>query len=138
MDHPALALLESDVTANFDVRGRVDAVAHLASPAAPPDYCRLSLATLAAGSQGTQNLLDLAQRHDARFVLASTGEVYGEPLVHPQREQYWGNVNSVGPCSVYGEAKPFAEAISMAYQRSLRSQCRCHSHFQNLRSSHAR
>ncbi len=93
-------------------------MAHLASPASPADYHRLPLQTLAVGSRGTENALLLALRHKARFVLASTSEVYGEPLVHPQVEDYWGNVNSVGPRSVYDEAKRFAEALSMGYQRS--------------------
>lgn len=108
----------SDVSAGLDVRGPLDAVAHLASPASPPDYHRLPLETLAVGSRGTENALMLAEREGARFVLASTSEVYGDPAVHPQREDYWGNVNPVGPRSVYDEAKRFAEALTMAYHRS--------------------
>jgi dTDP-glucose 4,6-dehydratase len=107
-----------DVTENFSVAGPVDAVAHLASPASPVDYQRLPLETLAAGSRGTENMLRLAARHSARFVLASTSEVYGDPQVHPQDEGYWGHVNPVGPRSVYDEAKRFAEAVSAAYRRS--------------------
>ena len=109
--------LRSDVSAELNVRGRVDAVAHLASPASPQDYLRRPLETLAVGSHGTENALRLAERSGARFVLASTSEVYGEPLEHPQRESYWGNVNPVGPRSVYDEAKRYAEAVTMAYRR---------------------
>ncbi len=111
--------IHADVSVGIDVCGPVDAVAHLASPASPPDYHRRPLETLAAGSLGTENGLRLALLHGARFVLASTCDVYGDPLVHPQREDYWGNVNPVGPRSVYDEAKRFAEAISMAYRRTL-------------------
>ncbi|WP_078599849.1 UDP-glucuronic acid decarboxylase family protein [Streptomyces violens] len=116
---PRFRLGRADVTAAFDVSGPVDAVAHLASPASPPDYHRLPLETLSVGSRGTENALRLAQRHGARFVLASTSEAYGDPAVHPQPEDYWGNVNPVGPRSVYDEAKRYAEALSMAYRRSL-------------------
>jgi len=117
---PGFTLIEADVTEPFEstVPGRVDAVAHLASPASPPDYHRLPLETLAVGSRGTENGLRLAARDDARFVLASTSEVYGDPVVHPQREDYWGNVNPVGPRSVYDEAKRYAEAVSTAYRRT--------------------
>ncbi|GAA3145671.1 UDP-glucuronic acid decarboxylase family protein [Streptomyces rectiviolaceus] len=111
-------LVRADVTVPFDVPGPVDAVAHLASPASPPDYHRLAVETLAVGSRGTENALRLAQRHGARFLLTSTSEVYGDPEVHPQPEEYWGHVNPVGPRSVYDEAKRFAEALSMAYRRS--------------------
>ncbi len=110
--------VQADVSRSLDVSGRVDAVAHLASPASPPDYHRLPLETLAVGSRGTENALRLAHHNDARFVLASTSEVYGDPLVHPQTEDYWGNVSSVGPRSVYDESKRFAEALSMAYRRT--------------------
>ena len=119
LDHPALQFTETDVSAMVDVPGPVDVVAHLASPASPPDYHRRPLETLAVGSRGTENMLHLAERTGARFVLASTSEVYGDPLIHPQREDYWGNVNPVGPRSVYDEAKRYAEAVSMAYRRSL-------------------
>ncbi|MGW7055952.1 UDP-glucuronic acid decarboxylase family protein [Streptomyces sp. NPDC054887] len=112
-------LVRGDVTTAFDVPGPVHAVAHLASPASPPDYHRLPLETLSVGSRGTENALRLAQMHGARFVLASTSEVYGDPELHPQPEDYWGNVNPVGPRSVYDEAKRYAEAMSMAYRRSL-------------------
>ncbi|TDU04863.1 dTDP-glucose 4,6-dehydratase [Streptomyces sp. 846.5] len=115
---PRFRFVRSDVTLPFDVPGPVDAVAHLASPASPPDYHRLPLETLSVGSRGTENALLLALRRGARFVLASTSEVYGDPEVHPQPEGYWGSVNPVGPRSVYDEAKRFAEALSMAYRRS--------------------
>jgi dTDP-glucose 4,6-dehydratase len=118
MGRPEFTLLESDVSRALDVPGPVDAVAHLASPASPPDYYRLPLETLAAGSRGTENALRLAERNQARFVLASTSEVYGDPAVHPQPEEYWGNVNPVGPRSVYDEAKRFAEALTRAYRES--------------------
>lgn len=116
--HPAFDFLQTDVTAGLPALEGVDAVAHLASAASPPDYHRLPLETLAVGSRGTEALLELADRHGARFVLASTSEVYGDPSVHPQREDYWGNVNPVGRRSVYDEAKRFAEATTMAYGRS--------------------
>ncbi|MFG2503127.1 UDP-glucuronic acid decarboxylase family protein [Streptomyces sp. NPDC048441] len=119
LGEPRFHLVHADVTAPFDVPGPVDAVAHLASPASPPDYYRLALETLAVGSHGTENALRLAQRHGARFLLTSTSEVYGDPEVHPQPEEYWGNVNPVGPRSVYDEAKRYAEALAMAYRRSL-------------------
>jgi len=109
--------VRADVSAGLEVHGRVDAVAHFASPASPPDYLRRPLETLAVGSRGTENALRLADRSGARFVLASTSEVYGDPVEHPQREGYWGNVNPVGPRSVYDEAKRYAEAVTMAYHR---------------------
>jgi dTDP-glucose 4,6-dehydratase len=97
---------------------RLTAVMHLASPASPPEYLRRPIETLEAGSTATKRLLDLALEHGARFFLASTSEVYGDPLVHPQPESYWGNVNPIGERSVYDEAKRFAEAITMAYHRA--------------------
>jgi dTDP-glucose 4,6-dehydratase len=97
--------------------GAYDAVMHLASPASPPAYLARPIATLDAGSAGTRNLLDIAVASSARFFLASTSEVYGDPLEHPQRESYWGNVNPIGERSVYDEAKRFAEALTMAYHR---------------------
>jgi dTDP-glucose 4,6-dehydratase len=118
MGRPGFTFLEADVSSALDVPGPVDAVAHLASPASPPDYLRLPLETLAVGSHGTENALRLALRHGARFVLASTSEVYGDPAVHPQTEDYWGNVNPVGPRSVYDEAKRFAEALTRAYRET--------------------
>jgi dTDP-glucose 4,6-dehydratase len=101
----------------IDVDEPVDVVFHLASPASPVDYLRLPLATLKVGSYGTHNALGLAKFKRARFLLASTSEVYGDPEVHPQREEYWGNVNPVGPRGVYDEAKRYAEAMTMAYHR---------------------
>jgi nucleoside-diphosphate-sugar epimerase len=116
MNSSGFTFLEADVSLALDVPGPVDAVAHLASPASPPEYLRLPLETLAVGSRGTENALRLAHQHGARFVLASTSEVYGDPAVHPQSEDYWGNVNPVGPRSVYDEAKRFAEALTRAYR----------------------
>jgi dTDP-glucose 4,6-dehydratase len=101
------------------VDGPVDTIAHLASPASPADYLARPLETLAVGSRGTEAALRLAHAHGARFVLASTSEVYGNPLVHPQREDYWGNVNPIGPRSVYDEAKRFSEAMATAFHRTL-------------------
>ena len=100
------------------VPGPVDAVLHFASPASPVDYLRYPVETLRVGSLGTLNALELAAEKHARFVLASTSETYGDPLVHPQPETYWGNVNPIGPRSVYDEAKRFAEAATTAYRQS--------------------
>ncbi len=108
----------ADVSEDIPVSGPVDAVMHLASPASPPDYLARPLETLAVGSEGTRRALTLATEHGARFLLASTSEVYGDPAVHPQAESYWGNVNPVGPRSVYDEAKRFAEALTMAWHRA--------------------
>ncbi len=116
--HPHFSFLEADVSRPFIVDGHVDLVMHLASPASPVDYAALPVETMLVGSQGTMHALDLAQRNRARFVLASTSEVYGDPLVHPQPEHYWGNVNPVGPRSVYDESKRFAEALTTAYRTS--------------------
>jgi dTDP-glucose 4,6-dehydratase len=113
---PGFTLDLGDVSEPFDVAGPVDLVLHLASPASPHDYARYPVETLRAGSHGTAHALDLARRKDARFLLASTSEVYGDPAVHPQREDYWGNVNPVGPRSQYDEAKRFAEALTTAYR----------------------
>lgn len=112
-----------DVTEAFEIEGAVDLILHFASPASPADYLRLPLHTLRVGSIGTQNMLDLAQEKSARFLLASTSEVYGDPLVHPQHEDYWGNVNPVGPRGVYDEAKRYAEAVTTAYRMSLGTDC---------------
>jgi dTDP-glucose 4,6-dehydratase len=106
-----------DCTEFIDVKGDVDFVFHLASPASPIDYLRLPLKTLKVGSYGTHNALGLAKFKRARFVLASTSEVYGDPLVHPQPEEYWGNVNPIGPRGVYDESKRYSEALTMAYHR---------------------
>jgi dTDP-glucose 4,6-dehydratase len=107
-----------DVTNYISVDGPVDAVLHFASPASPRDYLEFPIKTLKVGSLGTHNALGLAKAKGARFLLASTSEIYGDPLVHPQPESYWGNVNPVGPRGVYDEAKRFAEAISMAYHNA--------------------
>jgi dTDP-glucose 4,6-dehydratase len=106
-----------DVSEHVDVEGSVDFVFHLASPASPIDYQRLPLHTLKVGSYGTHNALGLAKFKRARFLVSSTSEVYGDPLVHPQHEDYWGNVNPIGPRGVYDEAKRYAEALTMAYHR---------------------
>ena len=106
-----------DVTEFIHVPGRLDVVMHFASPASPIDYLELPIQTLKVGSLGTHKALGLAHANGARFLLASTSECYGDPLVHPQREDYWGNVNPVGPRGVYDEAKRFAEAMTMAYHR---------------------
>lgn len=110
-------LVEHDVSTPFEVDGRVDAVAHLASPASPVDYHARPLQTLAVGSRGTEHCLQLALRNDARFVLASTSEVYGDPLQHPQTEDYWGNVNPIGTRSCYDEGKRAAETLFFDYRR---------------------
>jgi dTDP-glucose 4,6-dehydratase len=106
-----------DITGHYEVDEPVDFVYHMASPASPIDYARLPLHTLKVGAYGTHNTLGLAKKHRARFLLASTSEVYGDPLVHPQPESYWGNVNPIGPRGVYDEAKRYAEALTMAYLR---------------------
>ena len=116
-DHPRFELTKSDVSTYLDVDGPVDVVMHFASPASPVDYLEMPIQTLKVGSLGTHNSLGLAMAKEAKFFLASTSEVYGDPLVHPQPESYWGNVNPVGPRGVYDEAKRFAEAITMAYHR---------------------
>ena len=109
--------VKHDVTNYVAIDGPLDYVFHFASPASPIDYLKLPIQTLKVGSLGTHNGLGLAKAKGARFLIASTSEVYGDPLVHPQREDYWGNVNPVGPRGVYDEAKRFAEAITMAYHR---------------------
>ena len=109
--------IRHDVTRYIEVEGPVDFVLHFASPASPVDYLELPIQTLKVGSLGTHNALGLAKAKGARFLLASTSEVYGDPLVHPQDESYWGNVNPIGPRGVYDEAKRFAEAITLAYHR---------------------
>lgn len=110
--------IRHDVTQYIDIDGPVDCVLHWASPASPIDYLVLPIQTLKVGALGTHNALGLAKAKKARFVLASTSEVYGDPLEHPQRESYWGNVNPIGPRGVYDEAKRFAEAITLAYHRA--------------------
>jgi dTDP-glucose 4,6-dehydratase len=107
-----------DVSGGFDIPGPLDVVAHLACPASPPHYLGRPLETLQVCSEGTRHALELAQRHGARFLLASTSEVYGDPAEHPQKEDYWGHVNPVGPRSVYDEGKRYAEALTMAWRRA--------------------
>jgi dTDP-glucose 4,6-dehydratase len=111
------SFVHQDITERLDITGAVDAILHFASPASPVDYLALPIETLKVGSLGTHNVLGLARAKGARVVLASTSEVYGDPHQHPQTEAYWGNVNPVGPRSVYDEAKRFSEAITMAYHR---------------------
>ena len=115
---PRFDLIEHDVSAPLFVDPRVDGVLHFASPASPVGYTELPVQTLKAGGLGTHHTLGLARRHGARYLLASTSEVYGDPEVHPQPEDYWGNVNPVGPRAVYDEAKRYAEAMTMAYHRA--------------------
>jgi len=106
-----------DITEHVEIDEEIDFVFHLASPASPIDYLRLPLQTLKVGAEGTRNMLGLAKHKRARFLLASTSEVYGDPEIHPQNEEYWGHVNPIGPRGVYDEAKRYAEALTMAYHR---------------------
>jgi dTDP-glucose 4,6-dehydratase len=116
LGRPGFSLVEQDISAGLEVEGEVDYVLHLASPASPVHYLRMPIETMKVGSLGTLHALELAERSRARFVLASTSEVYGDPREHPQRETYWGNVNPIGPRSVYDESKRFAEALTMAFR----------------------
>jgi dTDP-glucose 4,6-dehydratase len=115
-NEPRFAFEERDICHPFDP-GKVDAVFNMASPASPPEYLRLAIETLRVGSVGTENALEIAHQYGASFLHASTSECYGDPLEHPQTESYWGNVNPVGPRSVYDEAKRYAESLTMAYHR---------------------
>ena len=117
-ENESFRFIQHDVTKFIDLEGDVDNIYHLASPASPIDYLELPIQTLKVGSLGTHNALGLAKAKQARFLLASTSEVYGDPLIHPQKEDYWGNVNPIGPRGVYDEAKRFAEAITFAYHRT--------------------
>src|SRR5215470_15144434 len=117
-DHPGFVFVEHNVTNHIGLEAPLDWVLHFASPASPLDYLELPIQTLKVGALGTHNALGVARAKGARFLLASTSEVYGDPLVHPQREDYWGNVNPIGPRGVYDEAKRYAEAITMAYHRA--------------------
>src|SRR5580704_4895558 len=113
---PRFDFVEQDICLGFDP-GPVDYIFNFASPASPPDYLRLGIETLTVGSIGTRNMLELARKYGSKFLQASTSECYGDPLEHPQTEEYWGNVNPIGPRSVYDESKRFAEALVMAYHR---------------------
>jgi dTDP-glucose 4,6-dehydratase len=116
-DSDKFRFVQADITSHYEIDEPVDFVYHMASPASPIDYARLPLHTLKVGAYGTHNTLGLAKAKRARFLLASTSEVYGDPEVHPQKETYWGNVNPIGPRGVYDEAKRYAEAMTMAYLR---------------------
>jgi dTDP-glucose 4,6-dehydratase len=116
-DDGRFELVVADVSREIPVSGHVDGVLHFASPASPPEYLEMPLETMDVGSLGTRNALDLARANDARFLVASTSEIYGDPLVHPQTEDYCGNVDPVGPRAVYDEAKRFAETLTMTYHR---------------------
>ena len=116
--NPAFTFLRHDIVQPLELDGPLDFIYHMASPASPIDYLKLPLETLQVGSTGTQNALELARSKNAAFLMASTSEVYGDPLVHPQPESYWGNVNPIGPRRVYDEAKRFSEALTMAYHRT--------------------
>ena len=129
--------IKHDVTNYIYVDGPVDAVLHWASPASPIDYLELPIPTLKVGALGTHKALGLAKAKNARFVLASTSEVYGDPLEHPQKETYWGNVNPIGPRGVYDEAKRFAEAMTMAYHRYHGARHEDRPDLQHLRPAHA-
>jgi len=117
LGRPGFEFVEHDVCAGMEAAGKVDRVFHLASLASPAFYLRYPIETLESGSTGTRNMVELARRHEARFLLTSTSEAYGDPLVHPQPETYWGNVNPVGLRSCYDESKRYAEALTMAYAR---------------------
>jgi dTDP-glucose 4,6-dehydratase len=117
LENKNFTFLKHDVTNFINISGKVNYILHFASPASPIDYLKLPIQTLKVGSLGTHNALGLAKEKNARFLLASTSEVYGDPSVHPQSEDYWGNVNPIGPRGVYDEAKRFAEALTMAYNR---------------------
>lgn len=121
---PGFSFVKADITESIPVEGPLDYVFNMASPASPIDYAQLPLETLRVGSIGTENGLKLAEANKAVFLMASTSEVYGDPLVHPQREDYWGNVNPIGPRSVYDEAKRYSEAITAAYGRTKGVQVR--------------
>src|SRR5437667_299796 len=136
------SFIQQDVTTYIYVKGPLDAILHFASPASPVDYLELPIQTLKVGSLGTHKALGLAKEKSARFLLASTSEVYGDPLVHPQKEDYWGHVNPIGPRGVYDEAKRFAEALTMAYHRTHRIETRIvrifNPHGPRMRLNHVR
>ncbi|MFH2145122.1 MAG: UDP-glucuronic acid decarboxylase family protein [Candidatus Omnitrophota bacterium] len=117
LKHKYFTFIQHDVSKHINVKGRIDFILHFASPASPVDYLNFPIQTLKVGSLGTHNCLGLARKKKAKFLIASTSEIYGDPLEHPQKEDYWGNVNPIGPRGVYDEAKRFAEAITLAYHR---------------------
>lgn len=117
LNHKSFEFLEHDVTKHVSIDGELEYILHFASPASPIDYLKIPIQTLKVGSLGTHNLLGLARAKKARILVASTSEIYGDPLVHPQKESYYGNVNTIGPRGVYDEAKRFQESITMAYHR---------------------
>src|SRR5438270_4035729 len=123
-DASRYSFIRHDVIGSLDVPGPIDRVYHMASPASPVGYVKHQVATLKVNSQGTWNLLELALKKNARFLMASTSECYGDPAVHPQREDYWGNVNPIGLRSMYDEAKRFSEACTMAYHRERHADTR--------------
>ena len=118
IDSDRFHFMNHDVTRHIDLKGPIDNVFHFASPASPVDYLEFPIQTMKVGSLGTHNALGVAKAKQTRFMIASTSEIYGDPLEHPQKETYWGNVNSIGPRGVYDEAKRFSEAITMAYHRT--------------------
>jgi len=118
LKHKNFRFVKHDVSKRIEIKGGINYVLHFASPASPIDYLKYPIKTLKVGSLGTHNALGVAKAKKAKFMLASTSEIYGDPLVHPQKESYWGNVNPVGPRGVYDEAKRFAEAITMAYHNA--------------------
>ncbi len=124
LDSSAFSLVEHDITDPFETSTKLDAVMHFASPASPMDYANLPLETMRANTLGTENALETAAANGAVFLLASTSEIYGDPLVHPQTEDYWGNVNPIGPRSVYDEAKRYAETLTVTYSRVRNVQTR--------------
>jgi dTDP-glucose 4,6-dehydratase len=117
LDNPGFKLIKADISEPFEIKGQIDAILHFASPASPKDFTKLPIHIMRTGAFGTYRLLELAKKEKAKFLLASTSEVYGDPLVHPQTEAYWGNVNPIGPRSVYDESKRFAEALTTAFLR---------------------
>ncbi len=137
VEKPGFRFIEHNVSEAIEIDGPVDNVLHFASPASPVDYLTHPIPTLKVGSLGTHNALGLAKAKDARFLLASTSEVYGDPEVHPQREDYWGNVNPIGPRGCYDEAKRFAEAITMAYHRYHGVKTRHRADLQHVWAAHA-
>ncbi|MDQ3646260.1 MAG: SDR family oxidoreductase [Actinomycetota bacterium] len=124
VDRDGFEFQQCDVSESLEVEGPIDLIMHMASPASPVDYYRYPIETMLVGSQGTHNALRLAQRKDATFFYSSTSEVYGDPLVHPQTEEYWGNVNPIGPRSVYDEAKRFSEAMAASFEREFDTEVR--------------